>query len=124
MAKKARAMEAMKVPAGYKEIAGTRAQVWAPKENGEFIEGMVTEVRDVTTKKGRTKITTRLLTLTGPDGSNAVWMSAALEQALGKEKVLKGRQLMIVYEGLLKIKGQGNPMKRYRVFEKTKASKN
>jgi hypothetical protein len=115
--------EAMKVPAGYREIAGSRSDVWTPKAVGEFIEGVVTEVKAVKTKKGKKTIESRLMTLAGDTGANAVWMSAALQQALGKEKVLIGRQFMIVYEGLQRIKGQGNPMKRFRVFEKeTKAT--
>jgi len=121
--RKATKPESMKVPAGYKEVTGSRANVWNPSAVGEFIEGEVTEVKEVKTKRGRKTITTNLMTLVGDTGANAVWMSAALQQALGAEKVLKGRQFMIVFEGLQKIKGQGNKMKRFRVFEKeTKAT--
>lgn len=113
--------ERIKVPAGYQEIVGTRAPVWNPKAKGEYIAGSVVEDKVVKTKKGKKQITSRLLTLKDTDGSvQAVWVSAAIEQVLGQEKTVKGWNLMIVFEGLRKIKGQGNPMKVFRVFRKGK----
>lgn len=109
---------AMRTPSGYTELVGTRAPIWQPKAVSEFIEGTVIDDKIVKSKKGRKSISSRLLTLASETGTNAVWVSAALEQILGAEKSVKGRTFMIVYEGLRKIKGQGNPMKVFRVFEK------
>jgi hypothetical protein len=121
--KKPSESSAMKVPEGYSEISGTRAPIWSPKYKGELIEGIVTEDRVIKTTKGRKKIESRLLILSGDTGSNAIWVSAALKQILDAEKTVKGRTFMIVYEGLRKIKGQGNPMKVFRVFEKNSKAK-
>lgn len=110
--------ETMKVPQGYAEIVGTMAPVWQPKAKAEFIEGVVTGDRIVNSKKGAKKLSTRLLTLAGDTGTNAVWVSAGLAQILEGRKSVIGCSFMIVYEGTKKIKGQGNPMKVFRVFEK------
>lgn len=113
----------MKVPAGYAELSGEFAQVWQPSAKGEFIEGKVTQLKTVKSQKGKKSIETRLMTITGDTGSNAVWLSAALEQIFGTVKNIVGRSFMIVYEGTKKIKGQGNPMKVFRVFEKNGKAK-
>lgn len=107
------------VPSGYQELSGSQAPIWAPKAKGEFLEGTVTEDRNVDSKKGKKKISTRLLVLQEPEGTHkGIWCSAAIQQVIGKEKSVKGWKLMFVYEGLRKIKGQGNPMKMFRVFRK------
>jgi hypothetical protein len=112
----------MKTPAGYEELSGDFAPVWNPTDIGEFIEGTVTEVKRLKSKKGRKSIDSRLMTLVSDTGAQAVWLSAGLEQILGKVKDIVGRVFMIAYEGTKKIPGQGNPMKVFRVFEKQRST--
>lgn len=119
---KAKKEDVIKAPSGYVEITGTRAPVWEPKAKGEYIQGVCVEDKIVKTQRGRKKIESRLITLKDDsDGSlNAVWVSAALEQLIGKEKTVKGRAFMIAFEGRKKLKAGQNPMKQFRLFERKK----
>lgn len=108
------------IPKGYSELlGGDVADIWKPRTRGEFIAGEVISDKVVETKQGRKKLSSRLLTLRDIDGIvQSVWVSAALKRVFDEYKTVKGRNFLIAFQGLKKIKGQGNPMKDFRVFER------
>lgn len=108
---------------GWKPIAGSRfPDIFDFKKKKELV-GHVSQVKTVSIRRGKKLVQSKIAYIVDSDGVLwGVWQSAALEGFFGEIK--KGMEVKIQYRGLLKIKGQKNPMKDFVTFARVaKATK-
>jgi len=115
MATKAGKSSIPPVPSKYKLMGkGNFPPVWTPEKIGDFLEGIVQQVKAIPTKwkrKGK-QDETRIMYVADDDGVlKSVWESAALSDLFDNAQA--GDGVYIRYDGPIVIKGRKEPMKGY-----------
>lgn len=110
------------VPSGYKIVSNAGFAPSHDFEKEPTLQGSIVRIDERTFKEGtKNEYTARVATIEKDDGKTvAVWESTALRslfdscyEGSGKKRKFVAQDVIIHFEGLLKIKGQAQPMKNF-----------